>query len=221
MAFALTNQSLFYGECKVVDNISLEIKEGERVALLGKSGSGKSTLIRHLYSIKSEESSYIPQELGVVDNLSTFHNVYMGRLDRYSTFFNIRNLLVPCKKIKKEVEEILKTLHLTEFLNKRCGELSGGQRQRSAIARSLFGKRDVLLADEPISALDEFLTGRVLETLKTNFKTMVVALHNVDIATEHFDRVIGLKNGKVVIDKSCDTLTEQDRKDLYESFAEQ
>jgi len=218
--FDLVNQSLFYGDKEVVHTISLSVKRGEKVALLGKSGSGKSTLLKHLFKITNKESAYIPQDLSIVDNLSTFHNVYMGRVDRYSSIYNIRNLIFKDRKRVEEIEDILRSFEMESLINKRCGELSGGQRQRCAIARAIYSQKETLLADEPISALDEYLTEKSLKILNKNFSTIIAALHNVDVATRYFDRVIGIRQGKIVIDKKCQDLSNEDREILYESFDE-
>ncbi|APW65350.1 hypothetical protein LPB137_05565 [Poseidonibacter parvus] len=215
MAFYLQNESISYFDTVILDSLSLEIKKGEKVALLGKSGSGKSTLIKRLYELKKDESSYIPQELGLVNNLSVFHNVYLARLDDYSTFYNIRNLIKPASKEVEQIKNILIDFDLEDKIFVKNHDLSGGQKQRSAIARSIYNQKDILLADEPISALDEYLSSKVLEVLNQKFETIVCALHNVDLAVEHFDRVIGLKNGKVLVDKKCTELTNEDRQKLY------
>ena len=215
MAFYLQNESISYLDNVILDSLTLEIKKGEKVALLGKSGSGKSTLIKRLYELEKEQSSYIPQELGLVNNLSVFHNVYIARLDDYSTFYNIRNLIKPASKELEEIRNILKDFDLEDKLFVKNHDLSGGQKQRTAIARSLFNQKNILLADEPISALDEYLSSKVLEVLDKKYETIVCAIHNVDLAVKHFQRVIGLKNGKILVDKKCSQLTDDDRQKLY------
>ncbi|WP_121626934.1 ATP-binding cassette domain-containing protein [Poseidonibacter antarcticus] len=215
MAFYLQNESISYLDNVILDSLTLEIKKGEKVALLGKSGSGKSTLIKRLYELEKEQSSYIPQELGLVNNLSVFHNVYIARLDDYSTFYNIRNLIKPASKEVDEIRNILKDFDLEDKLFVKNHDLSGGQKQRTAIARSLFNQKKILLADEPISALDEYLSSKVLEVLDKKYETIVCAIHNVDLAVKHFQRVIGLKNGKILVDKKCSQLTDDDRQKLY------
>jgi len=215
MTFYLQNESISYDNNVILDSLNLEIQKGEKVALLGKSGSGKSTLIKKLFELKKDEVSFIPQELGLVNNLSVFHNVYISKLDTFSTFYNIRNLIKPAKKEINIIKNILKEFDLDDKLYVKNHDLSGGQKQRTAIARTMYNPKKILLADEPISALDEYLSSKVLKVLKENFETIVCALHNVELATEHFDRVIGLKNGKVLLDKKCSELTYDDRQKLY------
>lgn len=215
MAFNLENQNISYFDETILSNLSLSIKKGEKIALLGKSGSGKSTLLKYLFDTKKDVCTYIPQELGLVNNLSVFHNVYIAKLDSNPMYKNILNLFFPNKVYKTEISNLLKKLELDEKIKSKTINLSGGQKQRCAIARALYHNKDILLADEPISALDEYLSNKVLETLTTNFDTTICALHNVDLATKHFDRVIGLKNGAILIDKLCVDLSNEDRDKLY------
>lgn len=215
MAFYLQNETVSYGDFEVLSSINIEIDKGEKVALLGKSGSGKSTLLKTLYEYKANDSAYIPQELGLVNNLSLFHNVYIAKLDTNSTFYNIRNLLKPAKIEVENIRAILSKLLLEEKLFEKISDLSGGQKQRASVARVLYSDKTILLADEPISALDEFLANKVLNILNNKFETVICAIHNVELAVENFDRVIGLKDGKVIVDKQCCELNDEDREKLY------
>jgi len=215
MAFNLVNESIFYDDFKAIDSLTLNIQKGEKVALLGKSGSGKSTLLKRMFELQKEFSSYIPQELGLVNNLSVFHNVYISKLDTNSLFYNIRNFIIPCKEQVSGISNILKDLLLDDKLFTKSLNLSGGQRQRVAIARAMYGQSEILLADEPVSALDEFLSKKVIEKLNASFETVVCTMHNVDLAIENFDRVIGLKDGEVLVDKHSSELTQEDRNRLY------
>ncbi len=215
MAFNLVNESIYYDSFKAIDSLTLNIQKGEKVALLGKSGSGKSTLLKRMFELQRDSSSYIPQELGLVNNLSVFHNVYISKLDTNSFFYNIRNFIYPCKTQVSGISNILKDLLLEDKLFTKSLNLSGGQRQRVAIARAMYGQNEILLADEPVSALDEFLSKRVIEKLNSSFETVVCTMHNVDLAIENFDRVIGLKDGEVLVDKASSALTSEDRNRLY------
>jgi len=216
MAFNLDNHTISYGDVTILNNINLSIKKGERVALLGRSGSGKSTLLKNLFDLQKENSSYIPQELGLVHNLSVFHNVYISLLNEKSTFYNIRNLIKPVKAELHSIEVILEKLFLKEKVFSKVTNLSGGQKQRTAIARSLHSNKTILLADEPISALDEKLSQVTMEVLNGKFETIVCALHNVEVAIKNFDRVIGLNDGNIVLDKKSSEITTQDTTTLYD-----
>jgi phosphonate transport system ATP-binding protein len=210
----LQNQTLAYEDKPVLEDITLSIKKGEKVALLGKSGSGKSTLLRHFLSI-NPDASYIPQELGLVQSLSVFHNVYIANLEKHPFFYNFFNLFFPFESEIKLIVPILEKLEMQEYIFKPCGELSGGQMQRTAIARALLSNKETLLADEPISALDAYLAHEVMKLLTEDFQTIVCAIHNVDIALQFFERIIGIKDGKIYLDKPSAQLSQNEIEQLY------
>ena len=215
MAFNFENETISYDDLIAINALTLNIQKGEKVALLGKSGSGKSTLLKRMYELQHTSSSYIPQELGLVNNLSVFHNVYISKLDSNSLFYNLRNLIKPVKKEINGITNVLNELLLDDKIFVKSHNLSGGQKQRVAIARALYEEKNILLADEPISALDEFLSKKVVSKLTSSFETVICTLHNVDLALDNFDRVIGLKGGKLLLDKRCEDITTQDREALY------
>lgn len=215
IAFSLKNESISYNKEVILHSLSFDIKRGEKVALLGKSGSGKSTLIKKLYELQKENSSYIPQELGLVENLSVYNNIYIAKLDEFSTMHNLINLVKPNAKDVNDVVDIVDKLDLEDKMFEKVNSLSGGQKQRTAIARAVYANKSILLADEPISALDEHLSAKTISTLKENFETIVCALHDVELATKYFDRVIGLKDSEVIIDKKCTELSKKDIQKLY------
>ena len=216
MAFSLQNESISYNNKEVIlHSLTFDIKKGEKVALLGKSGSGKSTLLKKLYEFQKYNASYIPQELGLVENLSMYNNIYIAKLDEFSIWHNLINLIIPAQEDVNDVIDIIDKLDLEYKLFDKVHSLSGGQKQRTAIARAIYANKSILLADEPISALDEHLSAKTISNLKDNVETIVCALHNVEIATKNFDRVIGLKDSKVIIDKKCSELSEEDIQKLY------
>lgn len=216
MSFILENHTISYDDNAILSNINLHIKKGEKVALLGGSGSGKSTLLKNLFEMQKENTSYIPQELGLVQNLNVFHNVYISLLDENSTFYNIRNFVKPVKNEITKINDILEKLYLDEKIFSKVSSLSGGQKQRAAIARSLHANKQILLADEPISALDERLSQIVIDSIKEKYETIVCSLHNVQSALNNFDRIIGLNHGKIVLDKNSSEITSEDTTMLYD-----
>ena len=215
MLFNLKNQTISSDKKDILHSISFSIKIGEKVAILGKSGSGKSTLLKYLFSLQKNSFAYVPQDLSLVENLSVFHNIYLARLDTYSTLYNIRNLIKPASKEIDLIKNILDDFDLSSKIFSKIYNLSGGQKQRVALLRAIFKNKDILLADEPISSLDEYLSNKTLSILNIKFKTLLCSLHNVNLAINHFDRIIGLKDGKIILDKKCSLLDKEDINNLY------
>ncbi len=196
-------ETLGYGAVAVLADFRLTIKPGERVALLGRSGAGKSTLlnaIRARLLAAGRVVALVPQDHALVPILSAYHNIYMGRLDRHSLAHNLVTLFRPFTKDREDIGLLARDLGISDLLDKLIDELSGGQRQRSAVGRALYAGGDVLLADEPVSALDEHQAPAVLERLLGAFGTSIVALHDVGLAASHCTRMIGLKDGKILFD---------------------
>jgi phosphonate transport system ATP-binding protein len=181
-------------------NIDLVIHAGERVAMMGRSGAGKTTLLNLLYQRTAERVALIPQAAALVKPLSVFHNVYMGRLDRCSTWHNLRTLAWPARRDIDEIARVLGLVDLSDKLFVKAGELSGGQQQRASVARALYNGRPILIGDEPVSALDRVQGAAVLARLCERHETAVFALHDIPLALSQMDRVIVLDEGRIVLD---------------------
>lgn len=204
-----------FGGQRVLGPLSLSVEPGERIALVGKSGAGKSTLIRLLYQEASGPIAYVPQELGLVQSLSVFHNVFMGRLNEHSNWYNLATLVKPFKRDREEIGPLLEQLGIREKQWSPVASLSGGQRQRAAIARAVYSRAPVLLADEPVSALDGPLAHVVMGLLRESFDTSVIALHDVELALKYSDRIVGILDGQVALDEPSERLSETDILPLY------
>lgn len=213
---ALQDAVATYGEVRVLGPLSLTLAPGERVALVGKSGAGKSTLLSVMYDHwRDQGAALMPQDLGLVATLSVFHNVYMGRLDRHAWWRNLLTLVRPRPGDVKEVSALLSRLGLDDKRWTPCGELSGGQRQRVAVARVIYQAGDMLLADEPVSALDGPLSEVTLTAMTDAYPTAVLAMHDVELALRYCTRVIGIQDGTIAIDQPSQRLAPTDLLSLY------
>ncbi len=213
--FVCDRQQLSYQSRAALHDISLQIQPGEKVALIGASGSGKSSLLRLLYAQQRDSTALCPQQLGLVPMLSVFHNIYMGRLDQCSLLKNLRTLLVPATPDLNEIGELTRALGLHDKLRTSVDQLSGGQMQRTALGRAIYQKRPIFMGDEPLSSLDPMQGSHLLQLLNQRHSTVIIALHNRQLALEGFDRVIGIKEGRIVLDAPSDTLTLQQLDGVY------
>lgn len=209
--FSVSDLSLSYSGAKsgakkdrsrgpIVSGLNLEIKRGETVALIGESGVGKTTLLTHLRSLKPEQVAWCPQELGLVAALSAFHNIYAGTLDQHHFFYSLRQLIKPSSLEWRKVVAVAEPLGIVELLPQSLDQLSGGQQQRVNIARALIQQKPIFLGDEPVSALDEFQRPQVLKHIAAQSETCVFVLHDLDLALQCCDRIIGLADGGIVVD---------------------
>lgn len=214
-ALILRDAGASYGDVQVLDGVTLTINHGEHVALVGGSGAGKSTLLSLLFDRKRRDLAVVPQDLGLVQTLSVFHNVYMGRLAAHGTLYNMANLVRPFAREVAGVRAVLEPLGLADKMWAAAGELSGGQRQRTAVARTLYQAGDILLADEPVSALDGPMAEIVMQALTHSYRTAVLAMHDVEMALRYTHRVIGIDKGCIVLDRPSATLTPRDLTPLY------
>lgn len=213
----LQGESVAYQQTVALKNITLQIDAGEKVAFIGPSGAGKTTLLQTLYDRIPEQSAFVHQHYALVPALSTFHNVYMGRLDRHSTLFNALNLIKPQKKILAEIQPILRTVGIADKVFDKVETLSGGQQQRVAIARAIYRGKPVLLADEPVSSVDPHQADAVLQLIIKQTDTVIMSLHAVSSALKFADRVIGLRDGQIQFDLPAGNVIPEMLQSLYEN----
>lgn len=215
--FDLESASAVYEDKTALEDITLNIPAGQKLALIGHSGAGKSTLLKLLYEQRPKEIAWVPHDYGLVTSLSVFHNVYMGQLGRNALWYNLLNLVKPLTQPVERVRTILEELQLDEKIFEPVGQLSGGQQQRTAVARAMMQGGDILFADEPVSALDEQQGKLVLRILCERFETVVLAMHDIDLALQYCDRIVGLDHGHITLDELSQDL---ERSDLLEIYGE-
>jgi len=213
----LSDEVAGYQGKTILRDLTLSIEAGERIGLVGESGAGKSTLLRLIYERCRDQASLVPQDSGLVQSLSVFHNVYMGRLHLHSVWRNFRNLLKPARADIAAVRPIVEELLLEEKLFSPVAELSGGQQQRTAVGRALYNTGDVLIGDEPVSAVDEHQARDILSTINDQKKTVVLAMHDRALALEFTDRVVGIRDGRIVLDEATAGMVPSDLDDLYQA----
>lgn len=243
-AIEIRNLNKSFPCCKALDDVSLTVRHGEMVALIGASGSGKSTLLRHISGFVAADSGQITvlerivqangrisknirglraeigfvfQQFNLVNRLSVMTNVLVGLLYQTSLF---RSLLMRFSTIERQrALEALAAVGIEQHAWQRAATLSGGQQQRAALARCLVQKAKIVLADEPIASLDPESARNVMELLARMNRecgcTVVVSLHQVEFALKYCPRTVALHRGKVVYDGPSAALTPQLLGELY------
>jgi phosphonate transport system ATP-binding protein len=214
--------------------VDLSVAAGERVAVLGASGAGKSTLLGVLNGSVAPTAGQVRvlgadpgalsgpalrrlrartgtmhQHLELIGPLRVVHNVNAGRLGTWSAARALRSLVQP--QGLDDVRTALARVGLADRMFERTDRLSGGQRQRVALARLLVQRPDLVLADEPASALDPALADRALELLGElaldRGGALLACLHDPALALRHCDRVVGLAAGRVTLDAPAASLS--------------
>lgn len=209
-----------FNNLKAVNDVSLEVKKGEIVCLIGPSGSGKSTVLRCIHGLEKPEKGNVYLNDQLLDNTASNYKELRSKMGFVFQHFNLfphktvlENLtLSPIQvmgKSKEEAEKIAcKYLDRVGLLDKKDeypNKLSGGQKQRVAIARSLCLNPEIMLFDEPTSALDPEMVIEVLEVMQELAKegmTMIVVTHEMGFARTVADRVIFLEEGKIIEENS-------------------
>ena len=232
---------------KGLDNINLKIDRGEFVAIIGLSGAGKSTLIRtinrmiditsgkltvngkEVNNLKGKELRKFRRKIGMI--FQSFNLV-----TRTSVIKNVLTAKVPdipfvrsafsifTKDEKLQALEALDKVGIVEKAFIRADQLSGGQQQRVALARTLAQNPEIILADEPVAALDPITARRVMEDFRKINKEMnisiLINIHHVELALNYADRIIGIRDGKIVYDGKAEDVTEEILDDIYKGKAD-
>jgi ABC-type polar amino acid transport system, ATPase component len=206
----------FFGDHHVLKGVSLTVRQGEVVCLIGPSGSGKSTVLRCMNGLESYQGGEVIVIGRKVDNQDdSIHELrtMMGMVFQRFNLFGHRTVLEnvmegpvyvkkePRKKAREEALALLKKVGLVDKAQAYPAQLSGGQQQRVAIARALAMKPRVMLFDEPTSALDPELVGDVLQVMRNladEGMTMIIVTHEMGFAREVADRVCFLYDGTIV-----------------------
>lgn len=232
----------FHNGPLALDHVSLTVPKGQLLSLIGLSGSGKSTLLRHLNGLippttgsvevlgtdvvaagrrelraLRRDVGFVFQSFGLVGRLTALENVLSGALGRlHGPRFG--TLMYP-KALRREALENLDRVGLGDRAFQRADTLSGGQQQRVAIARTLMQRPRLLLADEPVASLDPESSAQVMDVLfrivVEDQLTVICTLHQVELALGWAQRIVGLRDGRVVLDRAVDNLDQDAVMDVY------
>ena len=236
-----------FGANTAVDNATFKVDRPLMLGIIGRSGAGKSTLLRMLNRVTTSNSgqvlfegrdvlalqgrdkrnwqsdcAMIFQQFNLVPRMDVVSNVLHGTLGRRSTLATMFNLF-PREDIERAIA-ILDRLGIAEHAPKRAEALSGGQQQRVAIARALMQDPKIILADEPIASLDPMNAQTVMEALRRinqeDGRMVIANLHTLDTARRYCDRIIGMRDGRIVFDGNPSQLTTGVARDIYGADAD-
>ncbi|MBE9864323.1 amino acid ABC transporter ATP-binding protein [Campylobacter concisus] len=214
----IKNLNKSYGDLRVLNDISVDIKKGEVIAIIGPSGGGKSTFLRCINRLEEPDSGHIKINGKDILNKKSDINKIRQKVSMVFQHFNLfanknvlQNLtLAPIKagildkeSAEKRADELLKSVGLSDKKFAYPHKLSGGQKQRIAIARSLAMDPEVILFDEPTSALDPEMIGEVLDIMKdvaAKGITMLVVTHEMGFARNVANRIFFMDKGKIAVD---------------------
>lgn len=223
-----------------IRDISFNLAEHEFVALLGASGAGKTTLLRcvlglleadqgavyvsgtrvsELHGRARRRISVIFQQFNLVGRMSALDNVLAGRLGHVPAWRGITRRFERADQLL--ALECLERVGLLNLASQRADTLSGGQQQRVAIARALAQRPDLIVADEPVASLDPANGAGILELLRTICReegvSVLCSLHQVHLARQYADRLVGLANGRMVMNVAAADFDEAQSQSLYET----
>jgi phosphonate transport system ATP-binding protein len=227
---------------KALNGVSFTVKEGEFLVIIGLSGSGKSTLLRCINRLIEPTSGQIIfngveivsaspaqlrrirrdigmifQQFNLIKRSSVMRNVLAGRLGYVNPWLSLLGIFP--KEERERAVQALKTVGILDKANNRADALSGGQQQRVGIARALMQEPKMLLADEPVSALDPATSHSVMKYIerinKDNGVTVLCSLHFLSLARTYATRIIALKDGNMMFDGPPTEIDNQRFKEIY------
>jgi len=232
---SIKNIKKTFGNQVVLDDISLDVDEGEVLCIIGPSGSGKSTFLRCLNLLEDVDAGSV--YFNGVDITSAKVNInqlrtQIGMVFQSFNLFNNKNVLenltlAPIKILKMDKEEAknlaflnLEKVGMKDFAYRSVDTLSGGQKQRVAIARALMMNPKILLFDEPTSALDPMMVGEVLSVMKelATSMTMIVVTHEMNFAKNVATRVIYMADGKIIEDDKPEVIFKNPKNEKTKQF---
>jgi phosphonate transport system ATP-binding protein len=243
----IDNLTKYYKDVRALSGVSLKVKRGEFVSIIGRSGAGKSTLLRCVNrmiepsagSVRFDGTDVLGlghrqlrrlrtrigmifQHFNLVPRQSVLENVLHGRLGYKNSLAGAIGLF--SKEEKSAAWDLISRLGLSDQVHKRCDQLSGGQKQRVGIARALIQNPSLILCDEPIASLDPGSAKIIMDHLygisrEMNI-TILMNLHQVDVALKYSDRLVGIRQGEIVYDGEPKKIKKRIIAEIYGSEAE-
>ncbi|MBK5935543.1 MULTISPECIES: phosphonate ABC transporter ATP-binding protein [Halorhodospira] len=233
-----------YEKLRVLRGIDFRMEAGEGVVLLGANGCGKSTLMRCISGLERPQQGGVRvlgtdlaqagrrslreartrigmvfQKFNLVQNLSVFQNVLYGASGRHRSFWSVTAPFAAAEE-RDYAMHCLERVNLADRAGQRADQLSGGQQQRVAIARTLMQQPTVVLADEPVASLDPRSAREVMELLwgivREERLSLLCCLHQLDFAEEFGERALGMKAGRIVLDRPMADIRRAELDALYE-----
>mgnify|MGYP001066912179 CR=1 FL=1 len=231
-----------FGAKVAVDDVTLDIPSGQMVGIIGPSGAGKSTLLRMVNRLLAPSAGSIRfgelevtalsgralrdwrtrcamifQQFNLIPRLDVLTNVLMGRLNHRPVLTSLLGLFSAAERAM--ALQALERFDLADVALVRAGRISGGQQQRVAICRALLQEPRLMLADEPVASLDPRNAKVVMDALRRINRedglTVLCNLHDLDVARDYCDRIVAMREGRIVFDGRPDTLTEARVRGIY------
>lgn len=223
-----------------LSSLSLSVKKGELIALIGPSGAGKTTLLNLLAANLSPDQGEITidgqllaemtdqkkrakkigiirQQFDLIGELPVIHNVLAGKLSEWGIIKSLLSMLFP--QDKDDAIRALTRVGLSEKLYERTSALSGGEQQRVALARLLVQSPEIVLADEPVASLDparaEDILALLVKIASEENQTLIASLHSVEYAKRYFDRLVALQDGQIFFDLPSSSVSDAQIASLY------
>jgi iron complex transport system ATP-binding protein len=234
--FEIEHLDFSYGKNKVLDDLSLVIEQGRFYGIVGPNGCGKTTLLDLMVANRDPARGVIKfwgKEIKRFKKIALAKEIALVPQDFYINFpFTVKEIVLmgrhpyiprftsPSAKDLKIVEEIMEEMAIDQFNNRYITELSGGEKQRVVFARALAQATPILILDEPTSNMDIQYALKILNTVadrgKREKRTVIAAMHNLNLAAAYCDRLVFMKSGKVVSEGDIEVLNEKNIKDVFE-----
>ena len=199
----ISHKTVRYGSVTALDDVSLRIEAGERIAIVGPNGAGKSTLLRELLSCGGQ-CVLVPQQMPETLSLTARAFVMLGRTAYLSPWRS------PSSEDEAAVVSALKAVDASFLVDRRLDEVSGGERRRLAVALALASEAPILLLDEPAAQLDFVHRAELFDLLGRLPRTLVMTIHELPFEGDCFTRVILMSKGRIVADGTPSTVLSPD-----------